>query len=459
MAKQLKGNELEQARKRLTHGVDRVHGLVDDGEGATSAVIKVATDLRLPEGEIRLLAAAYNTSAAAGCRTGDSLLQKVAEYELADPDRAVQAVYPQNAKRASQLIAETFVSREYSEEPVWLDRAVDDRKQRQKQAADAFHFETPPELPSDPNIALRSWRKVAAKMQQRRDDHHQELFEIREKISQDVGSLQNYFSLPDSIPFAEISANCLAAYGKRAQPLLDKVAAFARDQIPVAGRPRPMDRTQAPYRQVDSVLSKCAAYHDKLTDLAAFEKEAAKEELTAYWAAVTPEPLPADPNLSILNQIRGEKRAFLAKAIATGVGEHMGGSILKSMSPSKDQRQDAAFGSLVDPDHERRLRAIRAQAVMHQLLSSDFFRGENPAHVADAFNAVAKIAPRLVDNPAVMEAVMRRHMAQGQADPHDLSQVLDIENQLKDRDALGDPRTLSILAPSLASRLAPAPKH
>jgi hypothetical protein len=52
---------------------------------------------------------------------------------------------------------------------------------------------------------------------------------------------------------------------------------------------------------------------------------------------------------------------------------------------------------------------------------------------------------------------MRRLMAQGQADPHDLDQLLGIETKIKQRDAL--PYDVEPLAPALAGKKPELPKE
>lgn len=464
------------AEDRLLDGLVRVGRLVADGQSPSAAIAKVASEARLPIGHARLMVNAYNTGRTNRQRGDhDNPFDKSAEFELADAARVVELMFPPVVKSAAALDRETGVSEEYAAEPAWPTRGP-------LAPLDYDDVEDVP-LPRDPGRFYKEAEGATRLLSRERDRLFAEADDAYDKVAAAFGGLAEYFKTLDAQDFDDVRENALAFYGEPAAVLLDKAAECVSahtaskpvrlvrprkprkpDAAPVmtvkrAGVLPPMDRRQSPYSDIERCLAAVRVYNEAVATAAAFEKEAVDAELRLHWAlAGGAAPLAAQVDLSILRRARGEKRAFapgagmLGAGVGFALGNEAGNSIMKKLlPPSDDKLKRDAFTDVVDPSHEARLRAIRAQATLHAILNSPYFEGEDPAHVTDLYNQVAKLSPRIGDQPIVLEAAMRRLMSQGQADPHDLDQLLGIETKLKQRDQMptGSSDAASVAAPSL----------
>jgi hypothetical protein len=442
----LSQDEIKAAKAKLLTGVDRLHDAVDAGEGVQASAVKIARDLQLPAGQVRLLATAFNTARSAGARQGSLLSEKTAEFDLVDADAVIAELYPAHVPSASSVAKAASISDSYQDFPSWLETSP----QHVAIKLEDLTSERLAEATELPELASRRLHAKRAALDDQRDTLYQRYYALRDKISAELLSLRDYFSREGSIPVNEVQTNCQLLHGQAAAPIFSKLA-IAGNVSASRRRLSPVTPDQPPYSCVANILKLAEDYRLFFDEIEKFEKDAAAAEMTAYWQIAKPTPLPPDWTLSPVRLARGEKRAAAVVPPAAGSSSNfLGESILKRFMPqAAESRRNDAYSELTSPDHERRLRAIRAQAVMHSLLTSPYFEGENPHHVTDAFNQITKLSPRLIDNPIALESIMRRHMSQGQTDPHDLTQILDIEKGLKERDKLEDVRTFPITAPSL----------
>jgi hypothetical protein len=110
-------------------------------------------------------------------------------------------------------------------------------------------------------------------------------------------------------------------------------------------------------------------------------------------------------------------------------------SIEKGMGKPEAKLKTEAFMAVTDPQHESKLRGLRSQAMLTDMMANDpFLSGESPDRVMGLYNQITKLSPRAADQPLLMRALLRRYLAQGQVDPHDIDQLAGIEVKLKQRD-------------------------
>lgn len=481
----------KEAERKILGGLVEVDTLVRAGTSPSAAIAKVAAAARIPPGHVRLMVNAYNTGRTNRQRSdADDVFDKVAEFELADAAAVLAEIYPATVKTAAATAHAQTVSDEYAAPPDWAEKRarlsrlagiLDDEPQTPK----STHPRDPRRFDKKAAGALHKLANQRAELLRRLDADH-------DKVAADLGSLCRYFRVHGSLPLDAVRENCEALYGAPAAAVFAKVAAMtgtchADKPVPVAPRrvslkppadppapsPRkikrasalhPVDRLSEPYRTVETLLEAAADYGATLAEAIAFEKGAALAELELGRALAAaegdvPAPLAADPSLSIARRLRGEKRAFgpLGQAVATGaqlgLGAEAGRSIYQKLSPKSDDKlKQDAFESLTDPSHEARLKSIRSQSILHGVLNGPYFEGEDPRKVADLFNSITRLSPRLADQPIALEAAMKRLAAQGSADPHDLDQLLGIENKLKQRDDLpgGNSAAIGAMAPGLS---------
>lgn len=446
------------AEDRVVGVLTKVAELVRGGTSPSSALAEASRAAGLPPALVKLAINAYNTGRTNLQRkTGGDLFDKAADFELADPAKVVEGIYPSAVKSAAAAARDATVSHEYLAPPAF-------GSARRKTAAAVVELDDAPApaYPRDPDRFHRKVRGAFEKLAAERAEFGRRLDELQDKVAAGVGELVRYFRTPGHLPVEDVRANAAAAFGPGAAVLVDKVAgSCGKGDKPVKVRrvTTRMARDKAPYSDVEGVLKEAAAYAAVFAEAAAFEKAAVAREFALGRAvAGGAAPLPPDPLLSVARRLAGEKRAFVggpvSHGIQMGLGSQVGSSVMSRLTPDADGKvKQDAYMSLLDPAHESRLRAIRTQATLSELMQSPYFEGEDPRKVAELFNRLSTLAPRAAEQPMVLEAAMRQLMAQGQADPHGLDQLLGIENQLKDRDQLpsGSPGMLQALAPAFGS--------
>jgi hypothetical protein len=95
---------------------------------------------------------------------------------------------------------------------------------------------------------------------------------------------------------------------------------------------------------------------------------------------------------------------------------------------SPKELQSDAFKDITDPDHDRKLRNIRAQGVLADLVTNDpVISGHDPREVATAFNELAEIAPNFMDSSATVQALLRKRLEAGQLADFDIKQLVELE--------------------------------
>lgn len=119
------------------------------------------------------------------------------------------------------------------------------------------------------------------------------------------------------------------------------------------------------------------------------------------------------------------------------VGNAMGMSpqSILGLDKKPEDMQRKSLKSLTAPEHETALRNIRAQGTLHDLVLNDpVISGYDPQEVAMAFNDVSEISPNLVDNPGVLQAVLRKRLESGQLADFDVKQLLEMDRLRSERD-------------------------
>jgi hypothetical protein len=370
----------------------------------------------------------------------------------------------EKAARASRYVVLPDLVDEYAMSPDWMIRKVASRK-----LSPDLRYAEPaaPSLPADPARFFKRADGALQRLRNERDRLYADVQTAWDKVAAAFGGLQTYFRQVGSLPIEDVQANVEALHGAAGEALFDKLASMSgmcmasgpvqlkkkkkadekdvkATQLKRASANHAVDGSRAPYSLVTEIVNGAKAHSTAFNKAAEFEKSASALELKLHraLAAESPTPLAPDPSLSLLRRLHGEKRAFggpIAGTLMTGaqlgLGATAGQSILSKISPKTDAKlKSDAMEAMSDPGHEAQLRSIRAQAALHGILNGPYFEGEDPVKVTELFNNLTRLAPRMADQPLLLESAMRRLAAQGNADPHDLDQLLGIETKIKMRD-------------------------
>ncbi len=161
----------ETSEQLLTSALNKVASLVNDGTSPDDAIVKVASEDRIPIGQVQLMAHAYNNGRTIGhLQSTDGLTEKAAAFPLADPAAIVARMFPTDVKTAQDVWLDTAVSEDYAKSPqAWLQRRDTVEKQAAAGRIDlrkAWGLEAPPEPVRDVEMGAR--KAVSTKLELRK---------------------------------------------------------------------------------------------------------------------------------------------------------------------------------------------------------------------------------------------------------------------------------------------------
>jgi len=105
------------------------------------------------------------------------------------------------------------------------------------------------------------------------------------------------------------------------------------------------------------------------------------------------------------------------------------------------ERPEILAWELSNPEHENDLRSVQVNAWLQDMIANDEQIGSHShQEVANAYNNLAKVAPRAMANPMIAKTTLANYMERsgnvGLYDPQGgIAQLIDVENKLKERDA------------------------
>jgi len=441
-----------ETSRKLAVATDRICDYVDNGMSPTDALTKVAIDNNMTEGQIDLVAHAYNAgSATATRREGDTFEEKTAAFHLADPVSVKDKLFPTTVKAASTVGVHPMYSR-----PVHVASTL------KKVAADTQIPAKKYDFNADCICGCGGkgmCKKLAAE--------HEKIANTRlarEKLKGmdvlkhalsvfEVAAASSIGNLVDDVRFDRKDIDSKLAYyykyasdnyGQIGEMIIDTVAARTLNTIEF---PRYEEKRGHHVKQAAALGEGLHPKIDKAVD--ALRKWAAEE--IAYPVRVVQlryeiQQLTKEAKQPELGEIRLpgvsdeeiayepiQKMANIAgNAIGSMFGTAMGSSPAAAGGGGSDAERDMLL-QLTDPTHEAKLKAIRAQRMLNDLARSDsIVSSYTPQEVAGAFNEISQTAPHILGNQALIRANMRR-VLQGDLSPFEAKEIL-AANELIGRD-------------------------
>lgn len=419
----------KQAEAKLLSALEKVAELVNAGETPNNAIVKVAQTENLPSGYVRLVTTAFNTGATTAQREGgENTAEKAADFKLADADQILDALYPKVVKTSAEIVREEVISTEYAVSPVGFIARRNSQMQKAASAVVALPEKTWTPAPRDEHSAARReyTKKVAAVREA--EEARRVATMAYHKAAEAMEKLADYFRRPGNAPFQTVKRAAEIQLGQLGVSVLNKLAAVYPQFEKQSAPNNPLLGCCEPLDVIDDII--------ELLD----EYGAAQKKADSYKKAEAPPP--PEPEIitgSVLyNPLEEPFELKKADALATmpsanpvslthQLGESMwaGG---RSYIKSPDQLRGEAFKEITDPDHDRKLRNIRAQGVLADLVTNDpVISGHDPREVATAFNELAEIAPNFMDSTATVQALLRKRLEAGQLADFDIKQLAELE--------------------------------
>jgi len=434
----------KEREEALVEGVKRAVDLVDN-QGLTpdAAIEKVARSNKWGEGMIRFASHAYNTGRQTAQReTNTSILDKFAEFPLADPAKVIEAIYPSSVKSAADLQQETGVSSDYIAPPAWLGRRRKVASMEKAAAADDLLARQPRPEPyqPDPRVKMAKTHSQYVELQKEAEEARHQAAVAHESLIGSMGRLAEYFKKQarDRYPFHVVEHAVQTYYPESAGTLMD--FAYKRSRLKEA---RAKD-TKLPHVAIDhdaapfNLIKECIDQGGRVVRLREHHKEAQdavarfKEgELAPFVAAppASPEEVKTASSRYLIDEepAPAKEAGFMSSVAGSSVADRTKSILDRAMSDAPVQEANyATLEELSDPSHEAELRKIRAQSLLSEMMDDEVIGGYRPEQVLQAYNEISQLSPRGAMQPLIARSLLRRHL-QGNMEPFEAKEITDIE--------------------------------
>lgn len=429
----------KSTERKLLGYLDKVAGHINKGDTPNKAIVKVARSEDVELGHVRLLAQAYNNARTNQQRkSSDDLYEKIASFQLADIKKITDELYPSQIKTAATREHEDGVSDDYKYAPKLKFDINPQFEKFTKLAA----FASPPALPRDETRHVKKAYSLLKELNHNYEEKRRLVHASRDKVAAVYDDLVGYFKQAfNGVPFGDAEFHAKAMWGQPAEVLMKHLQQDLK--IPNRGGDKfasAMDLRKEPYNLIAKCLAGIKKHAEYKEDFRQFSKESdvASERLIAPFVPVLPQRIYG----SIVKTAKEEDGIGSPSDIVTGLQDVTGmkdlgvsKAIEKGMGKPEAKLKTDAFMAVTDPQHESKLRGLRSQAMLTDMMANDpFLSGESPDRVMGLYNQITKLSPRAADQPLLMRALLWRYLAQGQVDPHDIDQLAGIEVKLKQRD-------------------------
>jgi len=430
----------KESEERISAALSKVAVLTAAGESPNDAIVKIASERKIPAGHVRLMVRAFNNGSSLGhIRSKDNLAEKAAAFALADASEILERMYPSDVKTPAQKTAASTVGDDYGMSPAgWLKRRAQN-SQRAVLTKTAAARE--PCLPDYPELPHRRSQKAVSALHDLRREHatvQDAAISACYKVAATVNDVGEYFRRPDHRPVAEVMVNASAAFGSAGSRLVEHAASMTKvAKSNVALMTHAFSRDDEPYSLIKAALDAMTDFSTKRTSL---------EQLETYLPEKRAEvlrPFALGPETDVITGSVWDNQSQTKQAsglLGLGIAGFMGGSargLAEKVAPkSREDLVQDKLQELSSSEHEDKLRAIRTQTMMHEMMASDpVIGGYDPGDVMEAYNHLAQVAPRAMQQRVMAQALIRKYLEQASAiDPFDVDQMLDVESKFTDRD-------------------------
>src|SRR3990167_3349263 len=250
----------KQSEELLIDALGSVADLVLDGMSPNDAIAKEASERKVPRGHIGLMVTAYNAGRTENQRkSGTSVLEKAAEFELADTDKVLAMMYPSSIKTAAQTRVDTAVDSSYSRPPHFLQD-----RERFRRLSDGEKFLQEKTAQEAPKPARADLGQASKKALAERDRGRRMVNQARAKAQdlfdqtgQEISKLASLLRTHGAPNFHAVKDNSVILFGKKAAELFDWISERHRTLATQANVSDPLVAVsvdKAPYSNVQAIL-------------------------------------------------------------------------------------------------------------------------------------------------------------------------------------------------------------
>lgn len=412
-----------EQEERIIKSAERVVDLVNQGQHPNDALYKVAMDEHLKPEFVKRLTEVFNISRTLAHFKTASSDSKADEFPLASAAVVLDKMYPEQAKEAHITSCHS----------TWFNAPPTFSVPIEKAATSAVQLEST----ANPDISfiIKRAKGYAESLAQSIDLAKSDEEYHREMVRTYVVKAAQHFRQLDHIPFSRFETDMLTKHGAFVQPLLNAVYESAKcnerheKRGSISNTPRVCDTSQEPYASLETALSEARRYKE-----AAVERENLEDELRTFTELFNAKVQKvADYNREVPPFLfDGIKAAGFVPTLAgmTFIGDKLG----DQLSGKKDPEQlEADIQKVIDPDQETKLRAIKMQALLNDLMTNDpVISGYGPDEVAQAYNEIAQMTPRVSEQPGMLRGLLARRLELGRNEPFESAQIIGAEKDIRD---------------------------
>jgi hypothetical protein len=414
----------KQAEAKLLGAIEKAAERVNAGDEPNAAIIKIAADENMPAGHVQLMVHAYNTGRTTTQREkGASTNEKSADFKLADADVILEALFPKEVKTAAEMVKAAAVSTEYAIPPTDFIARRYAGMQKAASAAVALPEKTWTPPPRDEHAAAMRANSEKQAAKRAEEELRRQATAAYGKAASAMEQLHEYFRRPGNMAFQDAVRETGLRHGDAAVSVLKKVSAVYPHIEKQAANGKNVFGHCEPCELAQNVLAAVEDYNTAQQRVPVKTAAAKKGEPDTITGSVLYNPLEESLELKKADA----SSSLWPMSVTRQLGQTMfeGGS---SYVKSPDQMRGDAFQDITDPDHDRKLRSIRAQGVLADLVTNDpVISGHDPREVATAFNELAEVAPNFMDSGATVQALLRKRLEAGQLADFDIKQLMDME--------------------------------
>jgi len=398
----------------------------DSGLTPNEALEKVAIAYSFGPDFIDRVGQLYNTSCTLRQMADTKGQEKRAiEHALADPGAVVEKLF---AAQTSEKVAEAdnMVKASLYEDPMAVSSGHLTKA--------AFESEQAPVYGRDPAQLLKRSFNLLSGLDQDVRNLDTRVFGLSERRSLMLQKAAAHFRRDGAEPFGEVESRIKSAYGVVGGAAIEVLWASmgGAKKLHKRAEAEP-SRTlyvpdQTPYRELTEVI------------------KTSNELVKARKQHEAAEAVAADTRKDIFkraSRLAGGEEEGLDKEAGISTALEFKGvtELIDNLVDGNDAEsaQNKAVTNSLDPSHEANLRSIHAQSVFQNLMAGDPVIGQyDPSEVADAYNEISTLAPRISNQPAVLRGYLRRFL---ESSPQPDGRVLDTfeAGQLADLDKKMNP--------------------
>jgi len=431
----------KEAEQKLLSAIERAATLVNEGATPNNAIIKSASDASIPAGHINLMVHAYNTGRTNKQRElGANTLEKAADFQLADVNVVMDALYPKHVKTSAELTNNSVISTEYAVAPTGFIARRNATLNKAAAAKSVLPAPTYVPAPRDDHSAARRAHSEKQAAQHAADETRRLATISHYKAAAAMEELAQYFRVPGNMSFPDAVREVGLRLGNIGVSTLNKIAAVYPHFAKQAAKNENFFGSLPVVTLVENVIKAVELHNNAASKLAALNQP-----------AVSPKVAPTPITGSILHD---EKTAPLALKVAavkkkqdttppltsysgtmghlgklmspSGLTNELGANEERSTDPIKQKQK--AFAQMSDAEHENKLQQIKSRGVLNDLILNDpVISGYDPYEVASAYNQIAEIAPNFTGSGAAMQALLRKRLEAGQLADFDIKQLIEME--------------------------------